>query len=148
VSICSFTLVCDCEVYARYLWMSCNAGFRLTSFRMLFNVNRALISLFKGGNASDYSLNLKTTHQAIQGRSKEPICTWTPFRSHQVSLIILFLRIKSDLTVILETNSLVCFHSTAPLHTVLSWQLLIILRGAEGLSSCPSMKMLSKQWQL
>ena len=90
---------------------------------------------FKGDIVSDYSLNLKPTYQAFQGRSKEPICTWTPFRSHQVSSIILFKRVKSDLTMISETNSLVCFHSSAPLHTVLSWQPLIILRGAEGLSS-------------
>ena len=45
---------------------------------------------FKGDIVSDYSLNFKPTYQAFQGRSKEPICTWTPFRSHQVSSIILF----------------------------------------------------------
>jgi len=131
------------------LCMSCNAGFRLDTFRHLFVYeNRTLTSLFKIGNASDNSLDLKPTHQAIQWRSEESICTWAPFCSHQASPIVLFCHLQSDLTVISETNSLVCFHNTAPLRTVLSWQLLIILRGVGGLSSCPHMKMLSEQCQL
>ena len=70
--------------------MSCKQVSALIPFRMFFNEYRALMSLFKGDNASDYSLSLNPTHQTIQGRSKEPICTWAPFRSHQVSLIISF----------------------------------------------------------